>query len=333
MAEAAQSIYLIKGDDQSLLSEALSSLVVQLVGSQSPDLTVQDIPEDGDVGAVLDACQTPAFLSDRRVVVVRTAGRFRADEVEPLLAYLSSPMPTTSLILVGGGGAIPTRLQKAVKEKGHVIDASVPSGKGRAVWIAAKLKESPVKLNREATELLQSRLGDELGQLAGVLDALASAYGESATIDSDALEPFLGAGGAAAPWELTDAIDSGDTVTALTQLRRMLDGGQRHPLVIMATLTRHYASLLRLDGSDVTSEAEAASILGIAPYPAKKAMAQSRKMGSQNISRAIELVSQADIDLRGGSSWSGNVVLEVLIARLSKLTPSTGPRRSVRRAS
>ena len=331
MTQAAQSVYLIKGDDPSLLSEALSALVEQLLGGRSADLAVQDISEESDVSAVLDACQTPAFLSDRRVVLVRGAGRFRADEIEPLLAYLASPMPTTSLVLVGGGGAIPTRLQKAVKEKGHLIDASVPSGKGRTAWIAQRLKDSPVKLDRGATELLQSRLGDELGQLSGVLDALASAYGESAAIDADALEPFLGAGGAAAPWELTDAIDTGDTVMALTQLRRMLNGGQRHPLVVMATLTRHYASLLRLDGSDVTSEAEAAALLGIAPYPAKKAMNQSRKMGSANVNRAIELVSQADIDLRGASSWPGAVILEVLIARLSKLTPFKSPTRAGRR--
>ena len=213
MTEAVQAVYLIKGDDPALLSEELSGLIERLVGERSADLTVQDIPEDAEPGAVIDACQTPAFLTDRRVVVVRGAGRFRADEVEPLIAYLTSPMPTTCLVLVGGGGTIPTRLQKAVKEHGHVIDASVPAGKGRQVWLTSKLKESALRLDRQATAVLQDRLGNELGQLTGVLDALASAYGETAVIDVDALEPFLGAGGAAAPWELTDAIDSGDTVS------------------------------------------------------------------------------------------------------------------------
>ena len=143
---------------------------------------------------------------------------------------------------------------------------------------------------------------------------------------------LAGAGGAAAPWELTDAIDRGDTNTALNQLRRMLEGGQRHPLVVMSSLSRHYASLLRLDGADVTSEAEAAALLGIAPYPAKKAMNQSRALGTKNISRAIELVGQADIDLRGASSWPGDVVLEVLIARLSRMAPASHSRRPGARA-
>jgi DNA polymerase III subunit delta len=325
MVEPPQSVYLIKGDDSSLISEALSSLVEQLLGDRAPDLALQDIPEDSDLATVLDACQTPAFLSDRRVVVVRSAGRFRADQVEPLITYLSSPMPTTSLILVAGGGAIATRLQKAIKEHGHVIDASSPSGKARQAWLTQRLKQSPVNLDRRAVQLLQERLGDELGQLGGILDAMASAYGEGADVDCEALEPFLGAGGTAAPWELTDAIDGGDTSTALTQLRRMLEGGQRHPLVVMATLIRHYASLLRLDGARVDSESKAATLLGIGPYPAKKAMNQMRKMGTKNIGRAIELLAQADIDLRGASSWPGPMTMEILVARLCRLAPSWRP--------
>lgn len=329
---AVQSVYLIKGDDPALVSEELSSLVEQLAGERDADLVVQDVPEDADLGAVLDACQTPAFLTDRRIVVVRNAGRFRADEVEPLVTYLSEPMPTSVLILVGGGGTIPTRVQNSVKEHGHIIDVTVPTGKKRHAWLADRLKESPVKLDREALDLLQDRLGDEMGQVSGVLDALAAAYGEKATVNAEQLEPFLGAGGAAAPWELTDAIDSGDTATAMAQLRRMLDGGQRHPLVVMATLTKHYGALLRLDGADVTTEAEAAALLGMSPYPAKKAMLQSRKLGTKQTSRAVQLLAEADIDLRGGSAWPGELVLEVLVARLSKLVPASGGRRGVSRS-
>ena len=51
------------------------------------------------------------------------------------------------------------------------------------------------------------------------------------------------------PWELTDAIDRGDTETALVTLRRMLRAGDRHPLQLMATLHNHYLRMLRLDGA------------------------------------------------------------------------------------
>jgi DNA polymerase-3 subunit delta len=325
-------VYLVKSDDPSLLSQASRSLVQSLVGSRVAEMVIEEIGDDADLSTVLDACQTPAFLTDRRVVIVRNAGRFRADEVDPLIAYLKTPMPTTALVLLGGGGAIPTRLVKAIKEHGHVTDASAPTGKGRQAWLNDRRKKAPVKLDRQATDLVADRLSDEFAQLEGVLDALASAYGEGATISAENIAPYLNSGGAAAPWDLTDAIDAGDTERALAHLHRMLDSGTRHPLVVIATLQRHVTTLLRLDGANVTNDAEAAVLLSIAPYPAKKALAQSRKMGSHTIRRAVVLVAEADLDLRGKSAWPPELTLDVLVARLSKLAPSAkrpqaGPKR------
>ena len=138
---------------------------------------------------------------------------------------------------------------------------------------------------------------------------------------TEELEPFLGQAGGVAPWELTDAIDRGDTAGALTQLHRMLEAGERHPLVVMATLHRHYANMLRLDGAGVADERGAAKVLGVAPFPAKKALSQARRLGLAGVGRAIELLAQADLDLRGATAWPEALVMEVLVARLSRLGP------------
>lgn len=291
---------------------------------------MQEIPEDGTIGEAVDAASTPSFFSDLRVIVVRNAGRFRADEIEPLLSYISSPSPTSVLVMVGGGGALPQRLSKAIKAHGHIEDVSAPTGKARATWIKEQLSKGPVTLDRNAAALFADHIGDDVSSIPGVLDALGAAYGEGAKIDVDQLTPFLGAGGSATPWELTDAIDSGDTPGALNALHKLLGPGQRHPLVVLATLSKHVGSLLKLDGRDVTSEAEAAKLLGMAPFPAKKAMNQARRLGSDKIKRALLLVSQAELDLKGASAWPGEMVLEVLIARLSKLVPGATNRHARR---
>ena len=262
MAESAHSVYLVKGSDQSLVDQAGTRKIIdELVGDASRDLALQEMAEDDSPEAIVDACQTPSFLTERRVVVVRNAGRFKADEVIGLISYLQSPMPSASLVFVSGGGALPTRLQKAIKETGHVVDVGAPIGKRRQSWVQEQMKTAPFRLDHSATELIVDRLGDELGQLDGLIDALGSAYEEGAHLSSNDVEPFLGAGGSAAPWELTDSIDSGNTAVALEQLKRMLEGGQRHPLVVMATLQKHVTTLLRLDGSGLASEAEAATLL------------------------------------------------------------------------
>jgi len=329
--EAAPA-YLVRGDDAALLGEAVHDLVRELVGEGESGLAVEDLREDVEVSTIIDACLTPPFLVDRRVVVVRDAGRFRGDDAARLASYLSDPLPTTSLVLVGGGGQLSSSLSAAVREVGRVVDASRPrEGRARRQWVTDRLHDAPVRVDGAGSALIEEHIGEDLGRLRSLLEVLAATYGEGARVGVEEVEPFLGEAGGIAPWELTDAIDAGDAAAALAALHRLLGGGQRHPLVVMATLQRHYGDMLRLDGADVSTDAEAAELLGSKPYPAAKAMRQARKLGFPSIGRAITLLADADLDLRGRTGWNEDLVLEVLVARLSRLAPPERQRGRGRR--
>jgi len=211
-------------------------------------------------------------------------------------------------------------LLNAVKKSGHVIEA-VPDAKARKTWLVDRMKDAPVKLDAKAGELIRVHLGEDIGRLSSLLDVLAAAYGEGASVTAEDVEPFLGQAGATAPWDLTDAIDRGDPEAALNQLHRMTGGGGRHPLQVMATLHGHFGAMLRLDGAAIGSDADAAQLLGMHPFRAGKLLAQSRKLGHEGVSRAILLLADADLALRGMTGWSEELVLEVLVARLARLAP------------
>lgn len=320
----ALPVYLVRGDDPSLVAQAAHALTARLVGSGDPTLMVEEFGgpgvDDFDVGAVIDACTTPPFLVERRVVVVREAGQLVAADAKRLVTYLEDPLPTTALVLVGGGGTVPPTLSKAVGARGELVETAVGTGRARSQWLADHLRGGPVRLDGAATALLSDHLGGDMGRLAGLLATLASAYGPGATVSVDDLEPFLGEAGSLAPWDLTDAVDAGDTAKALSVLHRMLAAGDSHPLVVMTMLHRHYRQILRLDGAGVTSPDDAAVLLGLrSSFPAKKALAQATRLGAVRVARAIRLLADADLDLRGSTGLPGEAVLEVLVARLSRL--------------
>ncbi len=322
--------YLVRGDQPALLADAVKHLVAELVdGGDAGVLTEELSGEEYTVGALVDAAQTPPFFGDRRIVVARDVGRFSTHDVAPLVAYLADPLPTTSLVLVAGGGQVARPLVDAVRKAGHVVDAGVPGGRGRATWLAAKLKEGPVRLDARAAAMVGDHLGDDVDRLGSLLEMLASAYGPGSRLGPEEVAPLLGGVGSVAPWELTDAIDRGDTAVALGVLRRLTGPGGRHPLVILATLHSHFARMLRLDGADVADEAAAAALLGItgSTFPAKKALLQVRRIGHAPVARAIHLLAEADLALKGAVDWPADVVLEVLVARLSGLAARSSARR------
>jgi len=76
-------------------------------------------------------------------------------------------------------------------------------------------------------------------------------------------------------------------------------------------------------------------VLGTAPFVAKKALEQSRRLGSARIAQAINLIAAADLDVRGMSGLDPGLVVEILVARLARQTrparASTRRRTTARR--
>lgn len=329
MAPAPRLVTLLKGDDEVVLRDAVRSLVEELAGDEDRSLVVEelDVGSTDDDGrdplvALVDAAQTPPFLTDHRVVLGRIVDkRERNDQVGPLVDYLADPLPSTRLVLEWRTGKVPKALLEAVtRAGGEQVDTS--PGRKLGEWVQAQLAEAELKVDADGRNRLTTWLGDEASRLLGLLELLRSTYGPGAKLGRAEIEPFLGDDGGVPPWDLTDAIDRGDRAKALELLQRMIGQGERHPFQVLSTLHSHFARILRLDGAAVTSEAQAAELLGIkgSTFPAKKALGQARKLGHDRIVRILDLLAQADLDLRGGKAWPDHLVLEVLVARVATIS-------------
>src|ERR671910_2862437 len=137
-------VYLVRGSDEVLVRDAARDLIHALVGDLDPALTVDEIGRDrlqpsdageASIAPLVEAAQTPPFLTDRRVVVGRDVDVFtRAEQVAPLVAYLDDPLPTTSLVLVSGPGRLPKPLAEAVaRGRGEQLDTD--PGRQVARWV------------------------------------------------------------------------------------------------------------------------------------------------------------------------------------------------------
>ena len=152
-------VHLLKGDDDVLREQAVVALVDRLVGDGDRSLLVEELAgPDYEIGAAVDAAQTPPFLTDHRVVVVRHLNRVaKADGLSSIIDYLADPLPSTRLVLVwektpDGRGAsmrsVPAALTKAVQAAGgEVLDTSAPRGKGFGDWVDQHLADAGLRLD------------------------------------------------------------------------------------------------------------------------------------------------------------------------------------------
>ena len=323
------AILLITGDDESLVLEELSTRVHELIGDGDRSLMLDDFDAErptvdeteSAVRHAVDAASTSALFTERRVVVLRHVNAPKVDALAPLVSYLANPLDTTDLIFTATA-AVAKSVLDAIKKAGGSTTSTAVSNKPkeREMWFREQLEAAGVRLDPNAIAAIIETLGNDTGRFPGLVETLVSTYGTSKKLTRDDVVPFLGESGSTAPWHLTDAIDSGKTPEALVLLHRLMGAGEMHPLQLMVLLHRHFERFARLDGSDVSTPAQAMELLNIrSEFPARKALQQAQRLGSEAITEAIHLLADADVQLRGQRDWPEELVMEVVVARLSRL--------------
>ncbi len=185
------AIVLITGDDDTLVTEAVRAAVETALGDDDRSLALEELTEEEyrtddhfEMARLVDAAQTPPFLTERRVVVGRHLGRFGdKDSVAPLVAYLTDPLDTTALIVVWEKGhapvqqrlnPVPKSLMEAIDSAGgDVRKTAVGRGREGEQWLDANdyrlpswnqlkraiLNEQIVVLREEMKAAMGKRLG------------------------------------------------------------------------------------------------------------------------------------------------------------------------------
>jgi DNA polymerase-3 subunit delta len=323
-----------------MVYDAVHNVVASALGDLDPSFALQDFtakdvtasPGESTMPRVLEALNTPPFLVERRVVVVRDAQLLVADEVALLTQWMGSPAPGTVLILAVVG----SKANRLVKAASEVVEVNVGTRVAdRVAFVKSKMDEYGVVIDNTAAQRVTEQVGDDVARIDALARTLQSIYG-SAPLVFARIEPYLGDAGDVPAWDLTDAIDAGDATKAIVVARRMLESRQRAGLQIVSIVQRHYLNMARLEGSEARSKEDAATLLGINAYPAGKALQMAERLGAARLTTAVHWITDADLALKGAVSYGGKdldsdldvtelTVIEVLVARLARL--SFGARR------
>jgi len=339
------SVHVVKGDDPILRVDVLDALVGELVGDDDRSLVVEDLTVPGKggegesggaearqtvVGVAVNAAQSPPFMTARRVVVLRDVGNLLVGDVDPLVACLGDLLDTTDFVFVAGGGATPPALTKAWKEA-KAKEHGASRTKAEDVLEAA-VAEAGLTLRPDAVRAVVERVGNEAGRIPAIVEVLGAAYGPGDRLGAEDVAPYLGETGGVPPYLLTNAIEEGDVSGALELLQRILTatGPQQakpmHPLQVLAMLHNHIRRIARLDHPEVRTSDDAIAALGgkVKEFPARKALQQAQRLGSDGIREAYAAIAQADLDLKGARAIPEDAVMEVLVARLAALSARSG---------
>ena len=318
MADELQPAYLIAGSDRPKVDRA----VARLRSRFEPDaVELHDATATSGDDAVAACNALGLFGAGTRLVVVEGVEAWKAADVKPVAEYLKSPAPGTTLALVAGELKKDAPLAKAVTGHGSVLLWDV-TAKGVPRWIGEQFKLHGVSADPSACRLMAELVGDDLYELAGEVEKV-STWADGATITDADVELLVSPRAESPPWNLTDAWGARDVAGVLRAAERMLDRTgdpvSRTIPRLVGSLTKHVrnARAVRRLEEDGLSSQEAASRLGMKPYPAQKLYGQVRNFSGSELDDALVRLAELDHALKGGSRLANELELERALVEIT----------------
>jgi DNA polymerase-3 subunit delta len=319
VADDLKPAYLIAGGDRPKVDRAVARLRTRFDADAVEHLDASEAPAEDAVAA----CNAMGlFGAGGRLVVVDNVEAWKAADAKTIAEYLKSPAPGTTLALVAAELKKDSPVAKAVAGSGEVLIWDVQR-KAIHRWIADQFKLYEAKADPEACRRLADLVGDDLYELAGEVEKLATwASGDEVT--EAVVDQLVAPRAESPPWNLTDAWGARDVGGVLRAAERMLDRTgdpvSRTIPRLAGSLTNHVRrarAAHRLESQGL-SPADAASMLGMKPYPAQKLFAQVRNYSAAELDAALIRLARLDHALKGGSRLANELELELALVEITQ---------------
>jgi len=320
MADELRPAYLIAGSDRPKVDRA----VARLRGRFEADAVEIHAAAEASGDDAVAACNAMGlFGSGSRLVVFDGVEAWKAPDAKAIADYLKAPMPGTTLALVGGELKKDAPIAKAVAAgKGEVLLWDVAQ-RAVARWIGEQFKVHGARAEPEACRLLAELVGDDLYDLASEVDKLAT-WADGAELTEADVDALVAPRAGSPPWNLTDAWGIRDVGGVLREAEKMLDrtGDPLSKTIprVVGSLNKHIRSARaahRFESQGLSPQ-DAATRLGMKPYPAQKLFAQVRNFSAAELDDALVRLADLDHALKGGSRLANELELERALVDITR---------------
>ena len=318
-------IYCLHGNERFLLDRCLLAVRAAVLGSETASATAFDYDvfdlKEASVAQVVGAVRTLPMFSKRRLVIAQGIDEVKADELDPLVKYVTDPNPRGCLVLVGDKVDGRLRAFTALRKAGFLHEFTRLKDRDLVTWLAGEAKRQGLDIEPGAVQALAEFAGPDLGRVVQAMEQVALFAGTR--IKRAHVEELIPESREHGVFELTRAIATGEVEHALRLVANMLKN--REPaLRIQFMLLRQLRQIWRAKelAAARVPRGEIASAIGIAPFFLDDILIPAGRMSTASLQRSFMHLYKADRSLK-----SSRVDPDVQMMRLVRqLTEEASPK-------
>ncbi len=275
--------------------------------------------DKAEIREVMTELRTVSMFGDQRIVLIEDADDFVSANRPVLEKYVASPAKGSLLILDVKTWPKTTKLYKLVEKEGLAVECAELTGANLLKWLQRVAKDEYGKsMDRESAALIVQLAGDGVGMLLQEVAKLASLVGDLPEITREDVVKVVGGWRTETTWVMLDAVRDGNAGKALEALDKLMMAGEA-PQKVLGGVTFTFRKL-----AEATERARAGTPLrdaisgsGIFPNAIGASEAYLRRIGFERASRILQLLIEADTEMKGGSRVDPKLLLERLFVRLA----------------
>lgn len=297
-------------------------IIHRIPGCSGDDAELSLTRLNGDKAEIRDVMaelKTVSMFGDQRIVLIEDADDFVSTHRAALEKYVIQPAKGSMLILDVKSWPKNTKLFKLVDQHGLSLECGELTGVKLQKWLQKIAKDQYGKqLDTESAALIIQLAGDGLNLLQQEVAKLASLVGDVAMINREDVTKVVGGWRTETTWAMLDAVRDGHPGKAIEALDKLLKSGEA-PQKVLGGVTftfRKFAEATERARTG-TPLREAIAAAGVFSNAIGHGEAYLRRIGFERASRILQLLVEADSEMKGGSRVDPAILLERLFVRLA----------------
>ena len=312
-----KQIYLLYGEEAYLKKQYRDRLTKALL-PEGDTMNFAHFEGKGvDVKSVIDLSETLPFFAERRLIVFDNTGFFKSAGAD-LADYIKEMPDTTYYIFVEDEVDKRSKLFKAVKSKGRVVELPFQDENTLKRWVAGKIRNENKQVTEQTIIYFLNKVGTDMENIQGELEKVFCYALERDTITKEDIDAVCVTQITNHIFEMVDAVAAGNQQKALDLYYELL-ALKEPPMRILFLLVRQYKMLFHVKAlaNQGYGRKEIASKAGLHPFVAGKNMEQAKRFKMGQLRRVMEEGAQLEQDVKTGL-LTDNLAVELFIVKQSE---------------
>jgi DNA polymerase III, delta subunit len=323
VSKKTSSVYLFAGEESYLVDLCLK-IVNDFTGADDLNKEVF-YSSESSAEDILNALQTLPFLSEKRVVIVKTVNKMKAADAERLADYVSNPVDTSCLILL----YCDNYKKEGIAKRKELINACSSSKNCVAVdcrkqyerevreFVNSGFSRRGKKVSYDTVSRILEENGTDLLNISNEIEKLCLFAGkDKKTVTEEDIEQISGYTKEVNAYALAAEIESKNIKKSMFILEKLLSEGEEATILLstMSSTVRKLLNAKSMIEEQGMSNTETAAALRIHNYFARDFFENMKKHDFKNLKNAMKVILKADTAIKTGSSDAVSALEKIVLA-------------------